>query len=214
MRSSLVLERNIHHSCLWHISNNVNLLIRPLNHLSPASISSSYILPSLVFTSCIGTGYAHLDHRLFSTPETIEHRILRSRKSSTTDIPEFPFKTRPTQTLTGLWTSIPQLVLFPTLKVVLLNNWVVDLMITKISNQVSCRGSPVVCSDRSAAYWLHDSAQFRSREEKNLILHGEAESESSKSSIFQALYSGGIEVARPLHGWSNVVLPGKSLVKI
>lgn len=79
---------------------------------------------------------------------------------------------------------------------------------------MSCRGSPVVCSDRSAAYWLHDSAQFRTIEEKNLILHGEAESESLRSSIFQPLYPGGIEVAKPIHGWSNVVLPGKILVKL
>lgn len=68
----------------------------------------------------------------------------------------------------------------------------------------------MVCSDRSAAYWLDESNHFRSQEGKNLIFHGSADNIRVVPSIFQPSYLGGIEVARPRQGWSNVILPGKN----
>jgi hypothetical protein len=74
---------------------------------------------------------------------------------------------------------------------------------------VSCRGSPVVCSDRSAAYWLEKFSHCASAEGKNLILCGSAEVREATPSIFQSSCVGGLEVAKPKQGWSNVILPGK-----
>lgn len=66
----------------------------------------------------------------------------------------------------------------------------------------------MVCSDRSAAYWLEELAQCRSREGKNLILHGSTEAFRVTPSIFQSPYLGGLDVTKPKQGWSNVILPG------
>ena len=74
---------------------------------------------------------------------------------------------------------------------------------------MSCRGSPVACSDRSAAYWLEEFSHFCSAEEKNLILCGSAKLCEATFSIFHS-YVGGLNVAKPIQGWSNVILPGKT----
>ena len=79
---------------------------------------------------------------------------------------------------------------------------------------MSCRGSQMVCSDRSAAYWLEELAQCRSVEGKNLITCGSADVRKVTPSIFQPSFEGGIEVAKPKQGWSNVILPGKSRLYI
>ncbi|XP_046447627.1 chromatin-remodeling ATPase INO80-like [Daphnia pulex] len=178
------------HNQIWKDGVKPHLLIQPLNALSSASVKSSNILSSFVFTTSIGTGYAHLDHRLSNMPETIEHRILRNRKAKTAGASEFPFVSRPTQTLKCLWTNMPNLLSLPILK-------------------VSCRGSPVVCSDRSAAYWLEKFSHCASAEGKNLILCGSAEVREATPSIFQSSCVGGLEVAKPKQGWSNVILPDK-----
>jgi len=102
---------------IWQTGVNPHLHIQPLNVLSSASVKSSNILSSLVFTSAIGTGYAHLDHGLYNMTETIEHRILRSRKTKTGGVPEFSFVSRPPQTLKCLWTNMPNLLSLSILKV-------------------------------------------------------------------------------------------------
>lgn len=105
------------HNQIWKDGVKPHLLIQPFNALSSASVKSSNILSSFVFTTAIGTGYAHLDHRLSNMPETIEHRILRSRKAKSAGASEFPFVSRPTQTLKCLWTNMPNLLSLPILKV-------------------------------------------------------------------------------------------------
>ena len=94
------------------------LLIQPHSTLSAPSISSSTALTPLVFTSMAGSGYAHLDHHLVSVPESIEHRILRSRKSGKSQPEEFPFTARPVHILHSLWTSMPQMMYLSTIKVI------------------------------------------------------------------------------------------------
>jgi len=135
-----------------------------------------------------------LDHQLHSTVETIEHRILRSRKSKTPDLPEFPFQSRPVQVISNQWTDMPPVFCLSALK-------------------VSCRGFPVVCSDRSAAYWLEGLPRCGSLEGENLMLHGSVagrpDPRKSDAFIFQSMPPGGIEAAKPKQGWSNVVLPDK-----
>jgi len=116
-RGVLALERKIHHNWTWGHSAKPHLLITCLDTLSHPSLASSSILASMVFTSPIGSGYAHLDHQLQSMPETIEHKILRSRKAKATDVPELIFKSRPTQTLSNNWTNVPQLLIHSMIKV-------------------------------------------------------------------------------------------------
>jgi len=77
--------------------------------------------------------------------------------------------------------------------------------------QISCRGSPVVCSDRSAAYWLNEIGRFKTREEEQLLLHGLTDSRDKGFVMFQPSFPGGLEASKPLQGWSNVVLPGRVL---
>lgn len=209
-RNVLALERKIHHNWTWGHSVKPHLLIKCLDTLSHPSLTSSSILAAMVFTSPIGSGYAHLDHQLQSMPETIEHKILRSRKAKTSDVPELIFKSRPTQTLSTVWTNVPQLLIHSMIKVLKTFLFLVFLTyLLAIYFQVSCRGSPVVCSDRSAAYWLNEFGRFRTREEEQLLLHGFADSHDDGFLLFQPSFPGGLEATKPLQGWSNVVLPGR-----
>ena len=103
--SSFILDRLLHLAhCLksgslihhrhrwWHddhyrcVSASRNLfLLSPEHQLSVPSIESSTILRHLVFTSVTSssgnTTYTHTRHVHHSMPETVEHRILRSRKA-------------------------------------------------------------------------------------------------------------------------------------
>ncbi|XP_057370086.1 chromatin-remodeling ATPase INO80-like [Daphnia carinata] len=186
----LAIEENLHHNHIWKDEGKPHLFVQPLFALSSPSVKSSSILSSFVFTSAVGTGYAHLDHVLHSMPETMEHRILRSRKAKNIGAAEFSFTARPTRTLKCLWTDMPQVLSLPVLK-------------------VNCRGSPVTCSDRSAAYWLEELSHPRNCEGISLILQGAATVSKPTPSIFQTSYSGGLELAKPRHGWSSVILPDK-----
>lgn len=116
-RNVLEQEQNLHYNHVWGFPAKTHLLIHPLAPLSSHSVASSSTLRPFIFTSPIGTGYAHLDHRFNSMPETIEHRILRRQKAKIVDMPEFPFITRPPQTLTGVWTNMPNMLSLPILKV-------------------------------------------------------------------------------------------------
>ena len=107
-RDVLFTESILYHNNLWGNPIKNKLLIRPMAALSAASVRSSDVLSRLVFTSAVGSGYAHLDQQLFSMPETVEHRVLRSRKSKLGVLPEFPFLQRPPETLDNVWTSIPK----------------------------------------------------------------------------------------------------------
>ncbi|KZS13079.1 DNA helicase INO80 [Daphnia magna] len=186
----LAIEENLHHNHIWKDGGKPHLFIQPLFALSSPSVKSSNILSSFVFTSAVGTGYAHLDHVLYSMPETMEHRILRGRKAKNIGAAEFSFTARPARTLKCLWTDMPNILSLPVLK-------------------VTCRGSPVTCSDRSAAYWFEELSYPRNCEGISLILQGSAEVSKTTPSIFQPSYSGGLELAKPRHGWSSVILPDK-----
>lgn len=70
-----------------------------------------------------------------------------------------------------------------------------------------------MCSDRSAAFWLEELSHFSSAEGKNLILYGSAEIRETIPSIFHSSYVGGLKVAKPMQGWSNVILPGNTDLK-
>lgn len=71
----------------------------------------------------------------------------------------------------------------------------------------------MVCSDRSAAYWIEEMTLFESQEAKNLIVYGSSKQQKMTPSIFQPLYNGGLEMTKPSQGWSNVILPGKEKMK-
>merc|ERR1740128_246553 len=180
----------LHHTQLWQHPVKKTLLIQPYSTLSAPSIASSTTLKPLIFTSTTGSGYAHLDHILVSVPETIEHRILRSRKSGRSQPEEFPFTARPAQTLHSLWTNMPRMVYLPTIK-------------------VSCRGSPVTCSDRSATYWLDGLGRCRNAQSRHFVICGSVERPRMNHWMFDPSFTGGLEANRPCHGWSNVSLPNK-----
>ena len=76
---------------------------------------------------------------------------------------------------------------------------------------MSCRSYPVLCSDRSAAYWLDDLTKCGSLTGENLLLHGSPSGRPAgwNTFLFEPKYSGGIEVAKPKQGWSSVILPDK-----
>lgn len=219
-RHVLALEQKLHHDWTWGYSTKPNILINCLDALSHPSLASSNVLASMVFTSPIGSGYAHLDHQLQSMPETIEHKILRSRKAKTSALPELSFKSRPTQNLSNIWTNVPQLLIHSMIKV--LDSTLFFVLVLSLSYnfliffiiyyQVSCRGSPVVCSDRSAAYWINDFGRFKTREEEQLLLHGLTDSRDEGLAMFEPSFPGGLEATKPLQGWSNVVLPGRILL--
>ena len=123
-------ELSLHHDYTWQQpAKNRMLIIGPASPsgsssfsfssgISFATVSSSRVLRSMVFTRAVGTGYAHLQHSLHSTPETIEHRLLRGRKSKMrADLPEFPHVSRPLQILDDVWTEMPAVFSLPVTKV-------------------------------------------------------------------------------------------------
>lgn len=76
-----------HDDCYSCVSASRNLfLLSPEHQMSVPSIESSTILRPLVFTSVTSSGgnttYTHTRHVHHSMPETVEHRILRSRKAA------------------------------------------------------------------------------------------------------------------------------------
>jgi hypothetical protein len=72
------------HSCIS--ASRSQLLLSAQQQLSAPSIASSTVLKHLVFTSMTSysgnTTYTHTRHIYHSMPETVEHRILRSRKAA------------------------------------------------------------------------------------------------------------------------------------
>ncbi|PSN47095.1 hypothetical protein C0J52_19309, partial [Blattella germanica] len=86
-------EALVHHRRMWHRESGVDvglqskLLISSGSTLSAASIASNPLLQKLVFTFFMSSGgattYTHTRHTHYPMQETMEHRILRSRKVAT-----------------------------------------------------------------------------------------------------------------------------------
>lgn len=110
-------EEKAYHSHFWEYPGEISLLIRPFDVLSAPSVASSSTLQSLVFTSNAGSGYAHLDHHLYSTPESIEHRQMRARKAKLDQLEEFSFVGRSAQELSAVWTEMPRYLYSSAIKV-------------------------------------------------------------------------------------------------
>ncbi|XP_063241370.1 chromatin-remodeling ATPase INO80-like isoform X2 [Bacillus rossius redtenbacheri] len=72
----------LHHRLHWWAPGGaVSFLLAPGEATSPPGVRASAVLPRLVFTARVGCSFhAHATHILHCTPETVEHRILRSRK--------------------------------------------------------------------------------------------------------------------------------------
>jgi hypothetical protein len=83
-RSSVSASQDRWHSCISASRNQ--LLLSAQHQLSAPSIASSTVLKHLLFTSVTSYGgnttYTHTRHIYHSIPETVEHRILRSRKAA------------------------------------------------------------------------------------------------------------------------------------
>ncbi|GLG99211.1 Chromatin-remodeling ATPase INO80 [Gryllus bimaculatus] len=74
-----------YHRVMWWdcISVCRLLLVSASGALSPAAVQTSTVLAQLIFTAVSSrhnTIYSHLDHVIHAMAETVEHRILRSRK--------------------------------------------------------------------------------------------------------------------------------------
>lgn len=74
---------------------------------------------------------------------------------------------------------------------------------------MSCRGPALFCSDRSAAYRVKDLERCKTVDMENLIHYGSCEVQNIHGAIFLPSFAGGLEAAKPIQGWSSVVLPGK-----
>ncbi|XP_069680112.1 chromatin-remodeling ATPase INO80 [Periplaneta americana] len=91
----------VHHRHTWHRENCApssrhQFLLSPEHNLSVPNIASSTTLKNLVFTTTSSYGgntvYTHTCHVHHSMPETVEHRILRSRKAAASALVNSPMR--------------------------------------------------------------------------------------------------------------------------
>ncbi|KAJ9576387.1 hypothetical protein L9F63_006743, partial [Diploptera punctata] len=146
---SRISESLIHYRRIWWRGEDYNLdlpthsrlLISPEHSLSAASIGTSPLLKQLVFTfstSCAGnTTYTHTRHIHHSMQETMEHRLLRSRRAaapySFPILPEFPHMPRAPRVLECEPTDIPAFLYYT-------------------CPRVQTKARDVYCSSRAAAW--------------------------------------------------------------
>ncbi|KAG8293548.1 putative DNA helicase ino80 [Homalodisca vitripennis] len=166
----------------------------------------------LTFTAAEGHRcvFAHNTVSIHSTPETVEHRVLRSKKlipqvefSSPTKskaaveeiivLPEFPHIPRPSLELTCYPTYLPSF-LYSTHPKVVAKTW------------------QEYASSRSVAWWLMSHNQCTNKDGLEAVWHGSpqlAEHFHSAPQHFHPPQLGGLTASTPLYGWSHIAIPDK-----
>ena len=118
------LAVNLYHRWLHLARTTAHTLLQKYspNTSTPLILPQTRLPEQLVFISTTSRFLAHRDHNISSTPETVAHRLLRSRSapthlihssenspitSSLSSLPEFPHLPRPPETRTCIPTPCP-----------------------------------------------------------------------------------------------------------
>ena len=180
-------QRNQTHLITWHNEpSRVSLhQITPVQKLKSAT-STSWLLDNLLFCkSGAGTPFGFGDVTVHHMAETMEHRALRARKTSSLIQEVHPHVERPPQILCNQPTCLPAFLHsnFPP-KVALETP---RLMYAHLPKNVQ--------ENRRHLNW-----------NKMVVMNGPAGVDRSD---FRSVETGGLSSCRPGYGWSNVVVPDK-----
>ncbi|XP_037088223.1 chromatin-remodeling ATPase INO80-like [Pollicipes pollicipes] len=181
----------------------------------------------LLFTSYTSRFYAHVTHRIESRCETLDHRMLRTRKTAAAAGPEgqrelvtslVPVETRPAAG-GKLHTVEQRLQLLPEFPHRPLPAQVLPLQPTELPaflqqtpRKATASAAELYCSDRSAAWAWADHQHCGSLLARQCVLHGSPESaerERRRRWCLAPPEPGGLSAVRPLHGWSHLIIPDK-----
>ena len=157
--------------------------------------------------------FSHMDVAIKSTPETMEHRLIRTKQQRSSHqhqhrhhsdhhksiynnlIPEFSHVPRPDITLTCQPCHLPKFLFSTCLR-------------------VSTPGRLPYCYDRSAAWRIEEHNLCTNKDGMLAIMYGYPElahdcAKSSRSTLTSTVHPGGILGTLPPLGWSNIIVPGK-----
>jgi len=176
---------------------------RLLNFYS--SRSQEFIIPErslpqrLRFTGHCSTFLSHCDETIVPAPETISHRILRSRhlvssheEGSVPLVPEFPHVARPHVTHTCVPTACPRFLI-------------------NFQPRVGAMPREIYCSSRTAEYRRQDHERLRAGPGltgKSLVVRGEEDGTGTQRH-YQPAEDKGLVASRPSNGWSQITIPDK-----
>lgn len=206
--------------------------------LSLSNIDSSPALKAMIFTATSeqnSSVYTHINHIYHSMPETLEHRMIRSRmRGQVPKVPEgaehkpntemgdltplldeFMFIERPSRTLECRQTDMPRFLLNVTPKVFIL--FLLEIIYKTNYNcfyfiQVKCKSIMLYSNSRKAQWdWLK-FLQIHSWQGLQHIWNMSSNVEEFRTKVQIYLQhvpqKGGIEAAVPLKSWSNIIVPG------
>ncbi|CAA9994482.1 unnamed protein product [Nesidiocoris tenuis] len=181
-----------------HIFSNMNRFRQPDEFsvlLQPAKISKQ-----LQFTSATGRVYTHTSVNIHSIPETLEHRILRSRKVAISAgpepfqlLPEFPHVPRKPKVFECVPVELPRF----------LNSSILKVEV--------CKSKDMYSHSRAWAWKIDRHKKCDGVEGSKTVWYGSPELSEllTTSSRLHPIAPGGLLSCRPIHGWSNIIVPDK-----
>ncbi|BES93040.1 DNA helicase [Nesidiocoris tenuis] len=181
-----------------HIFSNMNRFRQPDEFsvlLQPAKISKQ-----LQFTSATGRVYTHTSVNIHSIPETLEHRILRSRKVAISAgpepfqlLPEFPHVPRKPKVFECVPVELPRF----------LNSSILKVEV--------CKSKDMYSHSRAWAWKIDRHKKCDGVEGTKTVWYGSPELSEllTTSSRLHPIAPGGLLSCRPIHGWSNIIVPDK-----
>lgn len=164
-----------------------DLLIVPVA-ISAYNRRSSPVLSSLVFTMPANSPVYHLDVTIKAMPETLEHRLIRSKGLSDKIAPEITHVSRPDIVLKCMPCQLPSF-LFDTCP------------------KVAVGGRLSYTYDPASVYSNNDHNNCSGVEGKLLVHYGSIR--QPELNLFRPDIEGGLVATKPTRGWSNIIIPDK-----
>uniref|UniRef100_A0A8D9A723 Chromatin-remodeling ATPase INO80 n=3 Tax=Cacopsylla melanoneura TaxID=428564 RepID=A0A8D9A723_9HEMI len=170
---------------LWSPSSPLLPLLLPL------SLPLPFLLNSGHEDSCI---FTHSDHTLHCTPETIEHRLHRSRQTGEGGLlPEVIHVVRDSRVLPQEPTYLPA-------------------CFFDITPKIATRCHQLYASSRACAWYNIEHEHCHSSTGLDIVWYGSpslASLYTSRNNYFTRPQTGGLMAATPKRGWSNISIPDK-----
>uniref|UniRef100_A0A1B6DCW5 Chromatin-remodeling ATPase INO80 n=1 Tax=Clastoptera arizonana TaxID=38151 RepID=A0A1B6DCW5_9HEMI len=198
------------HRAMWWDEFSPSLII--YNNKVPAD----FLFTAREGNTCVFS-FTNVVHH--SMAETIEHRLLRSRKSHSSEksieqspsknktsednqgakvpiLPEFSYRYRPPRVLNCHPSFLPSFV-YNSIPKIRTNSW------------------QLYCSNRAFAWWWMRHTHCSSKKGLDAIWFGSTEIAAeyrTAHTTFQCPRVGGLTASTPLYGWSNIAIPDKQML--
>jgi len=172
------------------------------NERHPDIVLKPYHIPDgLLFTSTTGNFLSHKDVRIMSCPETISHRMIRSRQIQDNTngvmnlVAEFNYIQRDDEVRKCIATSCPS-------------------FLQKLTSRVGTLPKQPHFSSRILEYYNQDHENIKidpHTSAENVLVYGSVKlhNNATISSHYSEPVTGGLLASRPTHGWSGIVMPEK-----